>query len=373
MVASRIKGWVTAVFEEESEVNATDDDDGDEEEEIVKRSRQRRRKRMRMRQKKRITYVVDGVEGGVLRCTELSEYLAATEVSPAGAESGGHQSTVRTSLIEREAEARVVAREARVSKLSGGDTLSQSPLSTVRLVLVSNQTMPIKGRDYKSEDMLLALELRQRGIKVQIVLPETLLPMLPLSPNDDILNQADVLLFRNNYGGVHENKYRAALNRFVTNDSNQNNEKVFNEFVGCKGDYLGKKHLLDLYHAGYPVIPSTTALKDMERLKEFQQAERFIIKSMMGADSNDIWTNLTADQVREIFPTIGKEKGKESFLIQPMIDFSYEVSFYYFENEFMYAMYNGAEEDEGEGAKLRDVCLSEGERGGGKRSRATSL
>ncbi len=214
------------------------------------------------------------------------------------------------------------------------------------VALVSNLAFPINGRDYGSEDRLLSEQLSARGFHVQLVLPETLFPVSPeASVNDQLLNGVDAIFCRNNYGGKLEADYRAALHAFYCR--HEQRWKVFNDFGGCKGDYCGKQHLLDLFAAGFPVIPSTIDVGDLDSGDAFNTAGlRFMVKSMTGADSNGIKKDLTADQVRLEFSGNSDGFPIPDPLLQPMIDFSYEVSFFFFEGEFMFAMYNG-EPDEG--------------------------
>jgi hypothetical protein len=222
------------------------------------------------------------------------------------------------------------------------------------IAIVTNLSFDIKGRDYGSEDRLLAVELRNRGFKVDLVHPEEVLPINDgASANDELLSRTDALIYRNCYGGSLEAEYRTVLAKFL---ASHQQVKIFNQLTGCRGDYCGKQHLLDLYSAGFPVIPSTTSVTDLE-VAPFKASYAFVVKSMTGADSNGIKRDLTADQVRAEFVQIPENQQSDGhFLIQPMVDFSYEVSFYFFENEFMYAVYNG--EDALAAAGTGDSSLS---------------
>jgi hypothetical protein len=205
--------------------------------------------------------------------------------------------------------------------------------------------MCIKGREYSSEDIFLGKELEKRGFTVELVLPELLLPLKSsatdeVDVNSELLSRTDAVFFRNNYGGEREIEYRAALNQFVLHGEIAERKKVFNDFSGCKGDFCGKQHLLDLYASGFPVIPSTIHAEDLNTLAPFNTAERFMVKSMTGADSNGMQGNLTRENALLEFAAM--TAGGDPFVIQPMVAFVYEVSFVFFGGEFMYAMYNGA-------------------------------
>jgi hypothetical protein len=256
---------------------------------------------------------------------------------------------------------------------SVASSMADHPGATLSVALVSNWAASVNGRDYGSEDRLLAAQLRVRGIDVQLVLPETLFPLPTANAGADadaartataLLDTFDAIFCRNNYGGVVlEESYRAALDEFCREHPQRH--KMFNDFGGCKGDYRGKQHLLDLYAAGFPVIPSTADVRGLDTRAPFNVAgSSFIVKSMTGADSTGIKKHLTADRVRQEFTSarkahfdvgggecsggsgiardvIPETDAKSSIpdpLLQPMVDFSSEVSFVFFDDEFMYAM-----------------------------------
>lgn len=56
---------------------------------------------------------------------------------------------------------------------------------------------------------------------------------------------------------------------------------VFNDLSG-KGDINGKYHLLELFQAGYPVIPTFNSKKE---LRKFGTYQRYLLKPLDGADS----------------------------------------------------------------------------------------
>ena len=101
---------------------------------------------------------------------------------------------------------------------------------------------------------------------------------------------------------------------------------IFNSFDG-KADIKGKQYLLDLTIHGYPVIPTVQSPEDLDRLGG---SEKYIIKLKNGADSIGMEV-LNRDEVVQLKPY-----GK---LIQPYLDFEYEVSFFYLNDIFQYAMY----------------------------------
>ena len=258
--------------------------------------------------------------------------------------------------------------EQHYSRVRVRKSSSRHPQSKKIVGLVSNYEMKIKGRVYSSEDTFLANELTKRGFIVELILPELLLPIIKKKTSDTctcrsamqnqfpeinttLAEKVDVLLFRNNYGGINEMKYRDVLDHFVQNGNPSLTSKIWNDFNNCRGDYKGKKHLLQLFQMKYPIIPSTINIHDLEKVP-FNQCTCFMVKSMSGADSNGMFSNLTKTEARDTFLSLhdnvkcddaddADDDAVPLYLIQPMVEFVYEVSFVYVNNVFMYAMYNG--------------------------------
>lgn len=103
---------------------------------------------------------------------------------------------------------------------------------------------------------------------------------------------------------------------------------IYNEFNGI-GDQIGKQYLIDFSNDGYPVIPSVDKLSDLYKLGD---NERYCIKPKNGADSNGIKFPFKDELVHMDLPD-------GEYIIQPWIDFEYEVSFYFINDKFEYAMY----------------------------------
>lgn len=119
--------------------------------------------------------------------------------------------------------------------------------------------------------------------------------------------------------------YKDYFNRFVE-EVNKRGMITFNSFDG-KADMQRKQYLPDLTTKGYPVIPTVDRVEDTDRLGP---TDLYIVKLKDGADS--IGMNIMSAE--ELFDT-----NPEDRLIQPLIDFRYEVSFYYLDNRFQYALY----------------------------------
>lgn len=169
-----------------------------------------------------------------------------------------------------------------------------------------------KGRKYYEEDLFITSRLKEH-FNVLIGHPQQAI---------SFLDSADIIVYRN-IGCVmdFENYYREFLKAVK-----ERNLLSFNSFDG-KGDQQGKQYLLDLQNEGYPVIPTVLDLLEIGNLG---YTDKYIVKLMNGADSVGMEI-LTKEELLAANP-----QGK---LIQPFIDFEYEVSFYFLNDKFQYALY----------------------------------
>lgn len=169
-----------------------------------------------------------------------------------------------------------------------------------------------KGRRYYEEDLYITAQLKEH-FNILIGHPQQAI---------ELLEYADLIVFRNT-GPV--GAYQEYFNRFMAIVM-EKRFLTFNSFDG-KADMKGKQYLLDLYELGYPVIPT---VENCSGLSKFPATDQFIVKLRNGADS--IGMELLSH--KELFL-----KNPQDKLIQPFIDFQYEVSFYYLNNVFQYALY----------------------------------
>lgn len=102
---------------------------------------------------------------------------------------------------------------------------------------------------------------------------------------------------------------------------------VYPQMVG-HGDQAGKQYMLDLFAGGYPVIPTVGSVDLIDQLPS---VDEYVVKPMAGGDSIGL-------QILSRSALIDEGAPAES-LIQPKINFQYEVSFYFIDHEFQYAMY----------------------------------
>jgi len=169
-----------------------------------------------------------------------------------------------------------------------------------------------KGRNYYEEDLFITSKLREH-FNILIGNPQQSIALL---------ENADLIVFRNTGAVIGYQEY---FDRFV-DTVRKENINIFNSFDG-KADIKGKQYLLDLMETEYPVIPT---VEDISNIDALGNPEKYIVKIKNGADSIGMEV-LTKEELLK-----AKPDGK---LIQPFLDFEYEVSFYYLDDQFQYALY----------------------------------
>jgi hypothetical protein len=169
-----------------------------------------------------------------------------------------------------------------------------------------------QGRNYYEEDLLITSKLKEH-FNILIGHPQQALAYLDV---------ADLVVFRNTGSILNYQQY---FNEFLSAVKNKN-LLTFNSFDG-KADIQGKQYLIDLTVEGYPVIPTIETIRDLAQLGS---QSKYIVKIKNGADSIGMEILSKEDLLSQ--NPIGK-------LIQPLIDFSYEVSFYFLNDAFQYSLY----------------------------------
>ncbi|MDD3771470.1 MAG: hypothetical protein PHC38_02300 [Weeksellaceae bacterium] len=181
-----------------------------------------------------------------------------------------------------------------------------------KILFVTDIYCQVQGRNYYEEDLFLTRELKNH-FNVIISHPTQAV---------EFINNVDFVVLRNT--GPIKN-YKEEYNHFVKTIS-EKGINTFNSFDG-KADMKGKDYLLELVDKGYPVIPTIDKAENIEKLGN---TEKYIVKLKDGADSIGIEIlNKEEIQNKEIIDR----------LIQPFLDFEYEISFYYINSEFQYALY----------------------------------
>lgn len=174
------------------------------------------------------------------------------------------------------------------------------------VLLLTDFNYEAKGRVYYREDVLLSTFLR-KFFRVCIS---------PIEDADKLLPHVDGVLLRNTGPQAnHSHKLKELRQR--------SDLCLFNDLKG-KGDILGKAHLIQLYQAGYPVIPSFASPQ------EVPPAKQYLIKPLNGADSNGVKL-LQAEEIQN--------ETSQEVVFQPLLEFTYEVSFYFVGKKCHYALY----------------------------------
>ncbi len=218
-----------------------------------------------------------------------------------------------------------------------------------KLLYVTDLTYPARGRRYGDEDAYLTRQLRDH-FDLAICHPLDAAALMDSFDGVIVRNSGPVLHFQTEYDA-----FRTAATERGT--------RVFNQLTG-KADMVGKQYLVELYDAGYPVIPTT----DSDPLS-LPEATGYLVKPKLGSDSiglrkvtRDELTTLSLDGPALDGPALdgsapdGSALGGSAdglapdgltpdglalggLLVQPLIDFRYEVSFYFVDRDFQYALY----------------------------------
>jgi len=183
------------------------------------------------------------------------------------------------------------------------------------MLFVTDLYYPAKGRIYYLEDLFLTSKLRE-------------IFSLSICHPQDIRNFEDIydLIMIRNVGPIanFKDKYYAFRKRALDKGL-----KTYNSFTG-KGDMIGKDYLLQLTKMGFPVIPTIDTINSIDQLPD---VDAYVFKPKDGADS----IGMKIVDKHALATSISANDG--SILIQPLINFDYEVSFYFVDREFQYAFY----------------------------------
>ncbi|MEU9203767.1 hypothetical protein [Streptomyces sp. NPDC048332] len=179
------------------------------------------------------------------------------------------------------------------------------------VLFVTDLAYEARGRRYCDEDIHLTARLRE-DFDVALCHPRDAAALL---------EGFDAVVVRNSGPVLH---YQEAYDAFCAR-ARALGTRVYNPLTG-RGDMAGKQYLVDLSRAGYPVIPTVDRAADLGLLPE---AEGYVIKPKLGADS----VGLRFVRTPELPP-----EADGTQLVQPRIDFRYEVSFYFVDHDFQYAL-----------------------------------
>ncbi|MFF2805658.1 hypothetical protein ACFVT2_00480 [Streptomyces sp. NPDC058000] len=188
------------------------------------------------------------------------------------------------------------------------------PSAQPSVLYVTDLTYEARGRRYGDEDVFLSSRLRDT-FTVALCHPLDAVALMDSFDAVVVRNSGPVL----NYQAAYEDFRTRALSHGV---------RVYNPLTG-KADMAGKQYLLDLSAAGHPVIPTADRRDTLDRLPH---ADAYVAKPKAGADSLGLRV-LARDELDGLD---GLDSG--DLLIQPRIDFRYEVSFYFVDHTFQYAL-----------------------------------
>jgi hypothetical protein len=180
------------------------------------------------------------------------------------------------------------------------------------LLYVTDLAYQARGRRYCDEDIFLTSRLRA-DFDLALCHPRDAAALADGFDAVVVRNSGPVLAYQEAYDAFRERALR-------------NGTRVYNPLSG-KADMAGKQYLLDLTAAGYPVIPTVDRAEDLDRLPA---TDRYVVKPRLGADSIGLRI-VPADEVRDHIDG--------HVLVQPCVDFAYEVSFYFVDHDFQYALY----------------------------------
>jgi hypothetical protein len=186
------------------------------------------------------------------------------------------------------------------------------PPARPSILYVTDLAYPARGRRYCDEDILLTSRLRD-DFDLALCHPRDAVALMEAFDAVVVRNSGPVLTYQEAYDDFRR--------RAITGGT-----RVYNPLSG-RADMAGKQYLLDLTAAGYPVIPTVDRVEDLDRLPG---ADRYVVKPKLGADSMGLRI-VPADGVRE--------SVDGNVLVQPCVDFAYEVSFYFVDRDLQYALY----------------------------------
>lgn len=190
-----------------------------------------------------------------------------------------------------------------------------------RILYVTNLGYEAKGRRYCDEDILFSSRLRS-DFTVALCHP---------ADAAELMGDFDGVVVRNSGPAIH---YRESYDAFRERAA-ADGVRVYNPLNG-RADMAGKQYLVELSAAGLPVIPTVDSAEDLGRLPD---ADEYVVKPKDGADSIGM-RFLPRDRLAELAESEElRPGGPREVLVQPRVPFLYEVSFYFVDHDFQYALH----------------------------------
>ncbi|MET8827329.1 hypothetical protein ABZX40_15245 [Streptomyces sp. NPDC004610] len=181
-----------------------------------------------------------------------------------------------------------------------------------RLLYVTDLAYEARGRRYGDEDVRLADRLREDA-DLALCNPRDAAALMDAFDAVIVRNSGPVLTYRTEYEAFRDR-------------ARETGALVYNPLTG-RADMAGKGYLPELSAAGFPVVPTVVRAADLGLLPA---VDRYVVKPLLGADSIGL---------RVIGPGELPAAADGTVLVQPYIDFAYEVSFYFVDHGFQYALY----------------------------------
>ena len=169
----------------------------------------------------------------------------------------------------------------------------------------------------EDEDILMSNFLR-RDFRVIICHP---------ADCEELEDKADAIIIRNIWNEKEYGKPEPWYKRWRGKKL-----PIHDDLYVREGDYYSgagetKDYLIWLTKNGFPVVPS---IDDIKNLHDLPEADAYFIKPKDGFD---------AINARRISKTELLELNPQHYLIQPFVDFEYEISFYYLNKKLQYTLY----------------------------------
>ena len=187
-------------------------------------------------------------------------------------------------------------------------------MARARLLYVTDLTYQAQGRVYRDEDLWLSAALNPH-FDIALCHPLSAAALMDAFDGVVVRNSGPVI----HYQARYDEFKRAALERDTI---------VFNQLTG-RADMCGKQYLVDLSREGAAVIPTVDRHADIELLPD---TATYVVKPKLGSDSVGLQIVSAAD-------VAGTVSDDGDVLIQPRLAFEHEVSFYFLDHTFHYAMY----------------------------------
>lgn len=183
-----------------------------------------------------------------------------------------------------------------------------------RILYVTDLAYEAKGRRYCDEDILFSSRLR-RDFTVATCHPADAARLMGDFDGVVVRNSGPVIHYRESYDAFRDRAVADGV-------------RVYNPLTG-RGDMAGKQYLVELSAQGFPVIPTVDRAEDLDRLPD---ADEYVVKPKDGADSIGM-RFVRRDRLADL------PGGFGDVLVQPRIPFRYEVSFYFIDHDFQYALH----------------------------------